>query len=212
MRNRICIAFATITIATTMISACSSSQEQPERQGLPSGASSVASSAEEADGDAPMRREADEMGEAGTAPEMLRAQLDATAGCAAGSVTVNGQPVNVGGIRYERWVKPAMDEATDHFHVFSEAINCDSSLDDSVEAYELMGHIAAEKFGPLRVLLSSGGVSDPSAPITISDNEGRLEICIEEPVTIDSATRGTQVWQGRFQATAYCGSMDVTGD
>lgn len=212
MRNRFCTAFATMAMATTMIGACSSSQNEPERSGLPSGASSVESSAQEADGDAPMRREADEMGEAGTAPEMLRAQLAATATCAAGSVTVNGQPVNVGGIRYERWVKPAMDEATDHFHVFSEAINCESSLDGNVEAYQLLGHIAAEKTGPRRVMLSSGGASNPSAPITISDNEGRLELCIEEPVTIESETRGTQVWQGRFQATAYCGSMDITGD
>lgn len=196
--------------ASALLFSCGG-QQHSTRSDLPSGASTPRESAASADGESEARREADARMQSGTAPELLPAQLPASADCKAGSVTVNGQPVHVGGIRYQRWVRPALDQATDHYRIYSEAIDCESSLEDNAEAYELLGHIVAEQYDRRLVSITSGGKTDANAPISIHEGEeGRLILCVEEPITLESATKGTYVWEGRFQATAYCETTDIT--
>jgi hypothetical protein len=189
----------------TLMTACSSSQERTD---LPEGASTVENSAETAEGNTELAEEAEELGPTEPA-QALEAQLPASEDCEAGSLVVDGEPTEVKGIHYQRWIRTSMGEATDHFHFFDEPVTCASSLEESIDTYAMLGHVAAQQFSRRRVDLMSGGKTMAGAPISVSQVGDRLEICIHEPITIEAATGTTYEWNGRFQATGYCETREV---
>jgi hypothetical protein len=161
-----------------------------------------------AEGNTELAEEAEQIGPTDSTQE-LEAELPAKENCDAGSLRVNGEPTEVKGIRYQRWLRISMGEATDHFHFFNEPVSCESSLEENIDTSEMLGHVAAQQFSRRRVDLMSGGKTQAGAPISISQVDSRLEICITEPITIEAATGTTYEWDGRFQATAYCDTREV---